>query len=79
MNINTKILLIIFSEVLGSRLWPTIRKSFLNVYVTPFHLGNGALLKRIYLKADLQAKALKELAGIMINDKYDLNDFEKKS
>ena len=71
MNINNKIFQIIFSGVTGSHLWPTIRKSFLNVHVTPFHLGNGTLLKRIYLKADLSAKALKELAGIMTNDKYD--------
>ena len=50
---------------------------FPNDPLARFHLGNGAVLKRIHLKADLSAKALKEEAGIMINYKYDLNDVEK--
>ena len=45
--------------------------------VARFHLGNGAILERINLNADLSDKAMKEGAGIMINYKYDLNNVEK--
>ncbi len=45
--------------------------------VARFHLGNGAIVERINLNADLSDKAMKEGAGIMINYKYDLNNVEK--
>ena len=45
--------------------------------VARFHLGNGAILHKINLNADLSAKGMKQSNGIMINYLYDLTTVEK--
>ena len=45
--------------------------------VARFHLGNGAILHKINLNADLSAKGMKQSNGIMINYLYDLATVEK--
>ncbi len=45
--------------------------------VARFHLGNGAILHKINLNADLSAKGMKQSNGIMINYLYDLTIVEK--
>ena len=45
--------------------------------VARFHLGNGAILHKINLNADISAKGMKQSHGIMINYLYDLSIVEK--
>ena len=45
--------------------------------VAKFHLGNGAILERINLNADLSKKGLNQSKGMMINYLYDLDSLEK--
>ena len=45
--------------------------------VARFHLGNGAILERINLKADLSSKGINQSKGIMINYLYDLEVLEE--
>ena len=45
--------------------------------VAKFHLGNGAILERINLNADLSSKGINQSKGIMINYLYDLETLEE--
>ena len=45
--------------------------------VAKFHLGNGAILERINLNADLSSKGLMQSKGVMINYLYDLDTLEE--
>jgi malonyl-CoA decarboxylase len=45
--------------------------------VARFHLGNGAILHKINLNADLSSKGMEQSHGLMINYLYDLNIVEK--
>ena len=45
--------------------------------VARFHLGNGAILHKINLHADLSAKGIKQSHGTMVNYLYDLDIVEK--
>lgn len=45
--------------------------------VARFHLGNGAILHKINLNADMSVKGIEQSHGIMINYLYDLNIVEK--
>ena len=45
--------------------------------VARFHLGNGAILHKINLNADMSAKGIEQSHGIMINYLYDLDIVEK--
>ena len=45
--------------------------------VARFHLGNGAILERINLNADLSSKGINQSKGIMINYLYDLETLEE--
>jgi malonyl-CoA decarboxylase len=45
--------------------------------VARFHLGNGAILHKINLNADISAKGIEQSHGIMINYLYDLDIVEK--
>ena len=45
--------------------------------VARFHLGNGAILHKINLHADLSDKGLKQSQGTMVNYLYDLDVVEK--
>ena len=45
--------------------------------VAKFHLGNGAILERINLNADLSSKGISQSKGIMINYLYDLETLEE--
>ena len=45
--------------------------------VAKFHLGNGAILERINLNADLSTKGLNQSKGIMINYSYNLDTLEE--
>ena len=49
-----------------------------NDSVARFHIGNGASLERINLKADLSDKGLQQSFGIMANYLYDLDIVEEK-
>ena len=45
--------------------------------VAKFHLGNGAILERINLNADLSEKGINQSKGVMVNYLYDLDSLEK--
>jgi len=45
--------------------------------VARFHLGNGAILHKINLNADLSSKGMEQSNGLMINYLYDLSIVEK--
>ena len=45
--------------------------------VAKFHLGNGAILERINLNADLSSKGLMQSKGVMVNYLYNLDTLEK--
>jgi malonyl-CoA decarboxylase len=45
--------------------------------VAKFHLGNGAILEKINLKADLSDKGIGQSRGIMVNYLYNLDLLEK--
>ena len=45
--------------------------------VARFHLGNGALLDRINVFADLSPKGLQQSHGVMVNYRYDQSSIEK--
>jgi malonyl-CoA decarboxylase len=45
--------------------------------VAKFHLGNGAILEKINLNADLSPKGIKQSKGIMINYLYNLDTLEE--
>lgn len=45
--------------------------------VAKFHLGNGAILERINLNADLSSKGLIQSRGVMVNYLYDLDTLEE--
>ena len=45
--------------------------------VAKFHLGNGAILERINLNADLSSKGLIQSKGVMINYLYNLDILEE--
>ncbi|MDC0079583.1 malonyl-CoA decarboxylase [Pseudomonadota bacterium] len=45
--------------------------------VAKFHLGNGAILERINLNADLSSKGLMQSKGVMVNYLYNLNTLEE--
>jgi len=45
--------------------------------VAKFHLGNGAILEKINLKADLSDKGISQSRGIMVNYLYNLDLLEK--
>ena len=45
--------------------------------VAKFHLGNGAILERINLNADLSSKGLMQSKGVMINYLYNLDTLEE--
>ena len=45
--------------------------------VAKFHLGNGAILERINLNADLSSKGLNQSKGIMVNYLYNLDTLEE--
>tara|TARA_Y100000766_G_scaffold181134_1_gene155484 strand:- start:1219 stop:2469 length:1251 start_codon:yes stop_codon:yes gene_type:complete len=45
--------------------------------VAKFHLGNGAILERINLNADLSSKGLNQSKGIMVNYLYNLETLEE--
>ena len=48
-----------------------------NDSVARFHLGNGAILERINLNADLSSKGLNQSKGIMVNYLYNLETLEE--
>ena len=50
---------------------------FPNDSVAKFHLGNGAILERINLNADLSLKGVNQSKGVMINYLYNLDVLEK--
>ena len=45
--------------------------------VAKFHLGNGAILERINLNADLSSKGLNQSKGVMVNYLYNLETLEE--
>ena len=45
--------------------------------VAKFHLGNGAILERINLNADLSSKGLIQSKGVMVNYLYNLDTLEE--
>ena len=45
--------------------------------VAKFHLGNGAILEKVNLNADLSAKGIKQSKGIMVNYLYNLDTLEE--
>jgi len=45
--------------------------------VAKFHLGNGAILERVNLNADLSAKGIEQSKGVMVNYLYDLDALEQ--
>ncbi|MBC8411975.1 MAG: malonyl-CoA decarboxylase family protein [SAR86 cluster bacterium] len=45
--------------------------------VAKFHLGNGAILQRINLNADLSSKGLMQSKGVMVNYLYNLDALEE--
>ncbi|MDC0884733.1 malonyl-CoA decarboxylase family protein [Gammaproteobacteria bacterium] len=45
--------------------------------VAKFHLGNGAILERINLNADLSSKGLMQSKGVMVNYLYNLETLEE--
>ena len=45
--------------------------------VAKFHLGNGAILERINLNADLSSKGLMQSKGVMVNYLYSLDTLEE--
>ena len=44
-----------------------------------FHLGNGAILEKINLNADLSDKGIMQSKGLMVNYLYNLELLEKLS
>ena len=48
-----------------------------NDSVARFHLGNGAILKKVNLNADLSEKGINQSYGIMVNYLYDLDVVEE--
>jgi malonyl-CoA decarboxylase len=44
--------------------------------VAKFHLGNGALIHKIHINADMSAKGMAQSRGAMVNYLYDLNSIE---
>ena len=50
---------------------------FPNDPVARFHLGNGAILERINLNADLSLKGIHQSKGMMVNYLYDLDSLEE--
>jgi malonyl-CoA decarboxylase len=50
---------------------------FPNDPVAKFHLGNGAIIERVNLNADLSAKGIEQSKGIMVNYLYDLDVLEQ--
>ena len=45
--------------------------------VAKFHLGNGAILERVNLNADLSSKGLAQSKGVMVNYLYNLDTLEE--
>ena len=45
--------------------------------VDKFHLGNGAILEKVNLNADLSAKGIKQSKGVMVNYLYNLDTLEE--
>jgi len=45
--------------------------------VAKFHLGNGAILERVNLNADLSSKGLTQSKGVMVNYLYNLDTLEE--
>ena len=45
--------------------------------VAKFHLGNGAILERINLNADLSSKGLMQSKGVMVNYLYNIDTLEE--
>ena len=45
--------------------------------VARFHLGNGAILHKINLNADISSKGMEQSHGVMINYLYDLSVVER--
>jgi malonyl-CoA decarboxylase len=45
--------------------------------VAKFHLGNGAILERVNLNADLSSKGINQSKGVMINYLYNLDTLEE--
>jgi len=45
--------------------------------VAKFHLGNGAILERVNLNADLSSNGLTQSKGVMVNYLYDLDGLEE--
>ncbi len=45
--------------------------------VAKFHLGNGAILERINLNADLSEKGINQSKGVMVNYLYNLDALEE--
>ena len=45
--------------------------------VAKFHLGNGAILERINLNADLSVKGISQSKGVMVNYLYNLDTLEE--
>ena len=45
--------------------------------VAKFHLGNGAILERINLNADVSSKGLNQSKGVMVNYLYNLDTLEE--
>jgi len=50
---------------------------FPNDPVAKFHLGNGAIIERVNLNADLSVKGIEQSKGIMVNYLYDLEVLEQ--
>jgi len=50
---------------------------FPNDPVAKFHLGNGAIIERVNLNADLSVKGIEQSKGIMVNYLYDLDVLEQ--
>ena len=48
-----------------------------NDSVARFHLGNGAILERVNLNADLSSKGLMQSKGVMVNYSYNLDTLEE--
>ena len=45
--------------------------------VAKFHLGNGAILEKVNLNADLSEKGIKQSKGVMVNYLYNLDTLEE--
>lgn len=56
---------------------PDSKDGLPNDPVAKFHLGNGAILERINLNADLSVKGINQSKGIMVNYLYDLDTLEE--